>query len=90
METINAVLWHEIDTKVVIKIANNEDKAIVNANQDSPDVKVFMNGSGMDGKKGAAAILYRYGRVKSELQYKLGMQWQHTVYKGEGVGALLG
>jgi ribonuclease HI len=91
MEIIKAVRFDTRWTpKVAIRIANDEDKAIANVNQDSPDIKVFMDGSGMKGRIGAAAVLYRYGRAKTELRYKLGMQRQHTVYEGEGVGALLG
>ena len=44
----------------------------------------------MEGKIGAAAILYRNGRLKTRLRYQLGSQCHHTVYEGEGVGALLG
>jgi ribonuclease HI len=91
METIEAAHFDMRWTpKVAIKIANNEDEVIMNVNQDSTDVKVFTDGSGMDDKIGAAAVLYRYGRVRSELRYKLGTQHQHTVCKGEGIGMLLG
>jgi ribonuclease HI len=57
---------------------------------DKPDVKVFADGSGMEGKIGAAAVLYRNGRMKTKLQYQLGSQRHHTVYEGEGIGAVLG
>ena len=68
METIKAVCFDMKWTpNVAIKIANDEDEVIANVNQDSPDVKVFTDGSGMEGKIGAAAVLYRYGRVKTEL-----------------------
>jgi ribonuclease HI len=44
----------------------------------------------MENKIGAAAVLYRNGRLKSKLRHKLGSQKHHTVYEGEGVGMLLG
>ena len=44
----------------------------------------------MDNKIGAAAVLYRNGRQKSKLHYQLEPQHYHTVYKGEGIGTILG
>jgi hypothetical protein len=56
---------------------------------DNPDVRIYTDELGMKGKIGAAAVLYRNGRIKTELQLKLGLQCHHTVYKGEGVEAIL-
>ena len=67
-----------------------ECKVQENVENDESDVKVFTDGSGMEGKIGAAAILYQNGRMKTKLQYQLGSQQHHTVYEGEGVGAVLG
>ena len=53
--------------KVAIKITNNEDEAIMNIDQDSPYIKVFMDGSGIDSSIGSVEILYRNRRVKAEL-----------------------
>jgi ribonuclease HI len=64
--------------------------AIQEIQNDNTDVKVYTDGSGMDGKIGAAAVLYHNGRRKTHMHYKLGTQAQHTVYEGEAVGALLG
>ena len=66
------------------------DEAIEVIQNDNPDVKVFTDGSGMNGKIGTAAILYRNRRLKTKLQHQLGPQQHHTVYEGEGVGAVLG
>ena len=49
-----------------------------------------MDGSGMEEKIGAAAVLYWNGRMKTSLQYQLGLQCHCTVYKGEDIGAVLG
>ena len=90
-ETINAVRF---DTrwkpKITTEVTPDTDKAIEAIQRDNPDVKVFADGSGMDGKIGAAAVLYRSGRLKTKLRYQLGLQKHHTVYEGEGVGAMLG
>jgi ribonuclease HI len=57
---------------------------------DDSDVKIYTDGSGMEGKIGAAAALYRGGEVKAKLHYKLGSQKHHMVYEGEAIGAVLG
>ena len=44
----------------------------------------------MEGKIGAAAVLYRNSRMKTMLHYQLDSQRHHMVYKGEGVGIVLG
>jgi ribonuclease HI len=75
---------------VKIKITTNPDDAIKEIDLDNADIKVFTDGSGLDGKIGAAAVLYRNGRQKSKLRLQLGLQRHHTVYEGEGVGAILG
>ena len=79
-----------METNFTAKIASNVGDAIKNINHNNPDVKVFTDGSGMEGKIGAVAVLYRNGRMKTKLWYKLGAQQHHTVYEGEGVGAVLG
>ena len=84
METIKAMCFDTRWTpKVAIKIANNEDEAITNTNQDNPDVKVFTDGSGMDGKIGAAAVLYRYRRVKSDCDTSLARNDTTQYMKGK-------
>ena len=91
METIKATRF-ETNWKPNIKIhiASSVDEAIGDIQNDNPDVKVFTDGSGMDGKIGAAAVLYRNGRLKTKVRYQLGSQRHHTVYEGEGIGAILG
>jgi len=75
IEKINAVQfntrWKPSTTTEVI---TRTDKAIAAIQNNNPDVKVFTNGSGMNGKIGAAAILYRNGRLKTKLQHQLGPQ----------------
>jgi ribonuclease HI len=90
-ETINATRYNtKWKPRSTTKIIDNVDDAITDMEQDHPDVKIFTDGSGMEGQIGAAAALYRNGRLKSTLRYKLGSQKHHTVYEGEGVGMLLG
>jgi len=48
-------------------------------------IRVYSDGSGIEGMIGAAAVLYRGGRMKRVLRYQLGTDEEHTVYEGEGV-----
>ena len=91
IETIKAIR-HETrwKTGVTTEIIPDVDKAITDIVQEHPDVNVFTDGSGMEGKVGAGAVLYRNGRLKTKLRHQLGSIRHHTVYEGEGVGVLLG
>jgi ribonuclease HI len=53
-------------------------------------VKIYSDGSAHDGQVGAAAILTRPGKPNRVLHYHLGTTEEHTVYKAELVGLLLG
>ena len=51
--------------------------------------RVYSDGSGLNNKIGAAAVLYRPNGSTRTLQYHLGSTDQHTVYESEAVGLLL-
>lgn len=75
METIKAVRQDtKWKLKITANIANSVDEALEDLENDESDVKVFMDGLGMEGRIGAAAILYRNGRMKTKLCYQLGSQ----------------
>jgi hypothetical protein len=44
--------------KITASITNSVEEAIADMENDKLDVKIFTDGSGMEGKIGAAAILY--------------------------------
>jgi hypothetical protein len=91
IETINATRYNtKWKPRVSVKIISNAEDAITDMEQNQSDIKIFTDGSGMEGKIGAAAALYRNNHLKSTLRHKLGLQRHHTVYEGEGVGLLLG
>lgn len=80
-QTIKAVCFDmQWKPKVKTKVTNSINNTIMDTEHDNPDVKVFTDGSDMEGKIGMAAVLHRNGRMKTKLQYQLGSQHQHTVY----------
>jgi len=75
VETIKAVRQDtKWKPKITASITNSTDKALEDLENNESDVKVFTDGSGMEGKIGAAAVLYRNGRMKTKLCYQLGSQ----------------
>ena len=49
-----------------------------------------MDGSGLGGEIGAAAVLYKGEMEKGQKRYHLGTIEEHMVYEEECVGVLLG
>jgi ribonuclease HI len=78
-----------IDTTRENSIASelNDRTTARNENQ----IRVYSDGSGQNGKIGAAAVLYKEGEVApaKTLKYHIGNDTHHTTYDAEAVGALL-
>jgi len=73
-----------------IDIAKTREQAIEDHDNNADEVKVYCDGSGIDGNIGAAAVLYRRGRPRPRiLRYHLGSIANHTVYEAEAVGLTL-
>lgn len=53
------------------------------------EVKVYSDGSIQNGQVGAAAVLYRKGKLSRSLRLNLGSAKQHTIYEAELVGLIL-
>ena len=53
------------------------------------EIKVYSDGSAHNGQVGAAAVLYRKGKLSKTLRLKLGSVKDHTVYEAELVGLIL-
>ena len=50
------------------------------------DIKIYLDGSGKDGKVGAAAIMYFGFRIPRMARFHLGSLKKQTVFKGECIG----
>ena len=71
-----------------IHIDNDRTKTIANAKAIT-GLAAYMDGSGTDGKIGAAAILMLNDTVLKTVQYRLGTDTEHTVYEVEMTAVIL-
>jgi ribonuclease HI len=74
-------------------IAPSLGRAMADEVLDPALIRIYSDGSGIEGMIGAAAVLYRHTNgnqtVKHVLRYCLGPETKHTVYEGEVVGEIL-
>src|SRR6266481_364019 len=70
-------------------IAGSQEESREDDLRDDAELCAYMDGSGMDGKAGAAAVLYRRGREVKSLRYCLGSLEHYTTYEAEIVGVIL-
>ena len=76
--------------KLAVRIADMREKAKEEDETDRARLRVYSDGSGIGGKIGAAAVLYRDGILWQTRRLQLGSDKHHTVYKAEGIGMILG
>ena len=67
---------------MAIRIASNKEKAKEEDSKDRARTKVYMDGSGIGGQIGAAAVLYQDGVLKRSRRMRLGTSKHHTVFEG--------
>ena len=75
-----------------MRIAPTKDQAIDEESGDSAPVRIFSDGSGIEGNIGSAAVLYRRKNgveTKHVLRYYLNPKTRHTVYKAEVAGEIM-
>ncbi|QRV90420.1 Reverse transcriptase from transposon X-element protein [Ceratobasidium sp. AG-Ba] len=81
-------------TPKILRVLNpaippSRDAALVAAGAVDADVRIYSDGSGIDGGIGAAAVLCRDGQPDRILRLHLGSDKRHVVYEAELVGAML-
>jgi ribonuclease HI len=73
-----------------IRIPDSREDSIIEATNASEEIQIFSDGSAMNGRVGAAAVLIRNGKAPRILQLHLGPDDEHTVHEAELVGIILG
>lgn len=72
-----------------ISIAGSREDSIREAEHTNEEIQVYADGSAIDGKVGAAAVLTRAGHPPRALHLYMGPESEHTVHEAELVGILL-
>jgi len=67
----------------------NRAEALEEAERPSRATEVYSNGSCINGKVGAAAVLFKQGEEVCVLRKHMGDECRHTVFEAEGVGITL-
>ena len=70
-------------------VAPDKDESIREHNNIDTGTRVYSDGSGLNGKIGASAVLYQTRQAPKTLRYHLGSDSEHTVYEAEVVGMTL-
>ena len=73
----------------VLHILASREKAIEELGMAQEEVRVYSDGSGIGGKIGVVAILFRDGDEVWLLRKCLGSEGQHTVFEGKVMGMIL-
>jgi ribonuclease HI len=77
-------------TPYSIAIATSREQAIKDHDDNNDEIKIYSDGSSINKKVGAAAVLFRRGKPHPRiLRYHLGKADTHTVYESEAVGLTL-
>lgn len=70
-------------------IADSRDEAVALDAVQSNDIRIYSDGSAIEGRVGASAVLLRHTRPPRTLHFHLGKLSHHSVYEAELVGLLL-
>jgi hypothetical protein len=91
VETIEAVQhspkWR---SKLQTSIAIKREKVVEEEANNWSDIRIYADGSGIEGNIGAATVLYHNRRFWRSLKCRLSTVLHHTVHEGELVGVGLG
>jgi ribonuclease HI len=90
METVDHGKGEECwKPKFKTRIGRCREEGILMEWDDTAPIQIYTDGSGLDGKIGAAAVLYRNGRKIRSLRFHLGAETEHTVPEAEGLAMIL-
>jgi len=80
------------NTTFITEIAQDRDSSMQKEADSLLEIKIFTDGSAIDQKVGAAAVMYRRGKsaLSRVLRYHLGGTDEYTSFKAEAVGAIMG
>jgi hypothetical protein len=94
LEMIKAVQrmnkWKAAFTTEMAKMREDAEAAEAQNREDHSGARIYTDGSGLSGEIGVAAVLYKGETEKEQGRYHLGSMEEHTIYKGECMGVLLG
>ena len=71
-------------------MAKDKADSISETRNASEEIQIFADGSAIEGKVGAAAIMLKGSTVTNTLHFHLGPDTEHTVHEAELVGLTLG
>jgi ribonuclease HI len=76
---------------LVTRIANTRESVIEQEKRDNAEFRIYSDGSGNNGKTGAAAVLYRKGQAEplKTIQKYIGPAREHNTFEAEAVGGIL-
>jgi len=75
--------------KMRTEIPKSREEASEEVRNDESDIKIYTDGSGQQGRIGAAAVMTHGFRPAKEARYYLGPETKHTVFEGECIGQIL-
>ena len=87
LDPVRASPAYEIKAKVTS--AGSEEEEETAGPLEDGEVRFFSDGSGLDSRVGAAAVMYRRGREPKVLRYNMGLLTEHTVFEAEAIGVML-
>ena len=84
---VRTALAHKLKAKIHLSKLSEEAEDALRGDQSC--IRLFSDGSGLDGGVSAAAVMYRPGRGPRVLRFHLGPLTDHTVFEAEAVGVIL-
>ena len=80
---------HELKVKICVGGPSEDAVAEELNDTNGAEIQLYSDGSAIDGKVGAAAVMYRGGQEVNLLRFNLGSVEEHTMFEAEVVGVIL-